>query len=54
MENFARAIYFNKVTGERIATQANIIPFVLILTALAEPDVPLHLLPVPFLLFLTV
>jgi hypothetical protein len=49
-----RVIYFNKVRGERIATQANIIPFVMTLTALAEPDVLLHLLPVPFLLFLII
>jgi len=42
MENFSRVIYFNRVTGERTATQKNIIPFVLILTALAVPDVLLH------------
>lgn len=54
MENFARVIYFNKVTGERTATQGNIIPFVFILTALAEPYVLLQLLPVAFLLFLTI
>jgi hypothetical protein len=54
MENFARVIYFNKVTSERIATLANVIPFVWILTALAEPDVLLYLLPVPFLLSLNI
>ena len=53
MQNFARVTYFNKVTGERNATQANTIQFVLILTALAVPDVLLHLLPVPLVLFIT-